>query len=129
MKDEHVDLLDAQLAGTLFKAVQRLLIAVVVDPDLGLDENLRPLDPRSPDRLSHAAFVSIRRGGVDMAVTDAQRFSDRCLGLIGWRLEHAKSQRGHRDTIVQGKVGYRHFSFSCSETSPWSDMVPRCCDC
>ena len=44
VQDEQVDLVDAELAGALVEAVQRLVVAVVADPDLGLDEDLVPVD-------------------------------------------------------------------------------------
>ena len=35
VQDEQVDLVDAELAGTLVEAMQGLVVAVVADPDLG----------------------------------------------------------------------------------------------
>jgi hypothetical protein len=40
VEDQQVDLLDAELARALLEPVQRLVIAVVGDPDLGLQEHL-----------------------------------------------------------------------------------------
>jgi hypothetical protein len=40
VQDEQVDLLDAELARALLEAVQRLVVAVVGDPDLRLDEDV-----------------------------------------------------------------------------------------
>ena len=42
VQDQQVDLLDAELAGALVEAVQRFVVAVVADPDLGLQEDLGP---------------------------------------------------------------------------------------
>jgi hypothetical protein len=47
VQDQQVDLVDPELAGAFFKAVQGLVVAVVADPDLGLQEDLRP-DPFVP---------------------------------------------------------------------------------
>jgi hypothetical protein len=40
VQDQQVDLVDAELPGALLKAVQRLVIAVVADPDLRLQKHL-----------------------------------------------------------------------------------------
>jgi hypothetical protein len=39
VQDQQVDLVDAELAGALVEGVQRLVISVVADPDLGLQED------------------------------------------------------------------------------------------
>ena len=44
VQDQQVDLVDAELAGALVEAVQGLVVAVVADPDLGLDEDLGAVD-------------------------------------------------------------------------------------
>ena len=44
VEDQQVDLVDAELAGALVEAVQGLVVAVVADPDLGLDEDLVAVD-------------------------------------------------------------------------------------
>jgi hypothetical protein len=38
MQDQQVDPVDVELAGALVEGVQHLVVAVVTDPDLGLDE-------------------------------------------------------------------------------------------
>ena len=43
VQDQQVDLVDAELTGALLEAVQRLVVSVVADPDLGLQEDLRPV--------------------------------------------------------------------------------------
>ena len=45
MQDQQVDLVDAELAGALVERVQGLVVAVVADPDLGLDEHLVAVEP------------------------------------------------------------------------------------
>ena len=67
MQDEQVDLIDAELSGALLEAVQRLLVAVVADPDLRLQEDLGPVQLGGVNRLAtsrsfpYAAAVSICR--------------------------------------------------------------------
>lgn len=40
VQDQQVELVDAELAGALLEAVQRLLVSVVADPDLCLQKDL-----------------------------------------------------------------------------------------
>ncbi len=65
--------IDAQLAGALVEGVQRLVVALVGDPDLRLDEDLRAVEPRAADRLSGLSLVAVRRRSVDVPVADGQR--------------------------------------------------------
>ena len=108
MQDQEVDLVDAQLARALFKAVQRFVIAEIVDPDLGLDEDLGARQTRAGDRLADAALIAIGGGGIDVAISDPQRFGDRRPCLVGRGLEHAIAERRHFNAIVEGKQGDGH---------------------
>lgn len=45
MQDEQVNLVYTKLGGTLLEAVQRLVIAEVADPDLGLKKDVRTSNP------------------------------------------------------------------------------------
>ena len=58
VQDQQVDLVDAELAGALVEGVQRLVVAVVGDPDLGLDEDLRAVDARSARNRRSASPTS-----------------------------------------------------------------------
>jgi hypothetical protein len=69
VQDQQVDLLDAELAGRLVEGVQRGVVTVVGDPDLGLDEEFVAGQAEAADRLADLPLVAVRRGGVDMAVT------------------------------------------------------------
>jgi hypothetical protein len=53
VQDQQVDLVDAELAGALVEGVQRLVISVVADPDLGLQEDRRTTTLRRADRLAN----------------------------------------------------------------------------
>src|SRR5438034_10927430 len=44
VEEQQVDLVDAKLAGALLEAVQSFVVTVVADPDLRLQENVRPAD-------------------------------------------------------------------------------------
>src|SRR3954466_5916309 len=101
MEDEQVDLLDAELARTLLEAVQRLVVAVVGDPDLRLDEDVGAVEARGADRLADLALVAVGGGGVDVAVAGGQRGLDGG-GLLRRALKDAEAERGNGDAVVEG---------------------------
>jgi hypothetical protein len=63
VQDQQVELLDAELAGRLVEGVQRGVVAVVGDPDLGFDEDLVASQPGAADRLADLPLVAVCRGG------------------------------------------------------------------
>ena len=95
VQDQQVDLLDAELAGALLEAVQRLVVSVVADPDLGLQEHLERSRLGAVDRLADLALVAVGRGGVDVPVPGVERGADGVAGLVGGRLEDAEAEGGH----------------------------------
>jgi hypothetical protein len=105
VEDQQVDLVDAELAGALVEGVQGLVVAVVGDPDLGLDEDLRAVETRATDRFADLALVAVRRGGVDVAVTGRQRGLDRCDRLVRSLLEDTEPQGLHLDALLRLTIG------------------------
>ena len=78
VQDQQVDLVDAELAGALVEAVQRLVVAVVADPDLGLQEDLPRGDAcERVHRFADLALVAVGGGRVDVAVAGVERGRDR----------------------------------------------------
>jgi hypothetical protein len=67
VQQQEVNLVDAELADALVEAAERLVVAVVANPEFRLDEDLERLTPdwRMPSptsrSLKYAAAVSIRR--------------------------------------------------------------------
>ena len=106
VQDQQVDLVDAELAGALVEGVQRLVIAVVADPDLGLQEDSRAADLGRVHRFADLALVAVGGGGVDVAVAGVERGGDRAARLVGRCLEDAEADRRHLDAVVQGDVRY-----------------------
>lgn len=102
MEDQEVDLLDAELGGTLLAAVQRRVVAIVADPDLGLEEHLRPVHVRPSHCFPDLVLFAVRRRRVDVAVATAERGKDAFSGLVRGRLEDAEAKRWHLDAVVQG---------------------------
>jgi hypothetical protein len=68
VQDQQIDPVDAELAGTLVEGVQGRLVAVVTDPDLGLDEHLGPVHTGATNSLARLALVAVRGRGVDVAI-------------------------------------------------------------
>jgi hypothetical protein len=102
VEDEQVDLLHTELSGALVEPVQGLVVAVVGDPDLGLEEDVGAVEPRSADRVADLALVAVGGGGVDVAVPGVERGADGAARLVGRRLEDAEAQRGQLDPVVEG---------------------------
>ena len=103
VEDQQVDLVHAELAGALLEAVQRLAVAVVGDPDLGLEED-RPNGrdrrrgvPRRP-RARCRTRRRCRCGG------SRHRGRAAAPGLVG-ALEYAEAEGGGRfDAVVERQV-------------------------
>jgi len=53
-------------------------------------------------RIAYLALVAIRRRGVDEAVPGTECGPNCIASLIRGRLEHAKTERGHLDAVVEG---------------------------
>lgn len=105
--------------------MQRVVIAVVADPDLRLDEDLVAGDARPADTFADLLLVAIGRGGVDVAIPDAQRLRD-SIGRFLWRtLKDAESQGGHFHAIVQGlrECGHGRVSFWGVERGPDKRLI------
>jgi len=101
VQQDEIDVVDAEAAQTSVEADERLVVAVVADPELGDDEDLAAVDPGAPDRLADLALVAVGGGGVDERIAVRDRSLDRARRLLGRALEDAKSEGGHLDTVVQ----------------------------
>src|SRR5699024_10910881 len=104
MQEQQVDLLNTQFSGRLIKGMQGLGIPVVADPQLRLDEYVRPLQARGADALADLTLIPIRCGEGDPPVADPQRVSHSRRGLLRGSLDSAEAQSWHSNTVVQGDV-------------------------
>ena len=105
---QQVELLDAELAGALVERVQRVVVAVVADPDLRLDEHLVAVDAGAADALADLALVAVGGGGVDQPVADGERRLDGGTVVSSGGVWKTPSPRaGHLDAVVQGEVRVR----------------------
>lgn len=101
VENQQVDLVDAELARALLEGMQRLAVAVVADPDLGLDEDLGAIETRLAQGLADPALVRVGGSGVHMRVPGLQRRQHRSGRLLGRRLEDAQPERRHLHAIVE----------------------------
>src|SRR5439155_10790543 len=101
VQEQQVDLVYAELAGALVEAVQRLVVAVVADPNLGLQEDVRAVQAGALYRFADLAFVSVACRRVDEAVAAFECRPDGVAGLVRGRLEDTETERGHLDTVVE----------------------------
>jgi hypothetical protein len=85
--------------------VQRLVVAVVADPDLGLEEALRPIYIGTVYGLSNLALVAVGRRGIDVPVPRVERGSNGVSGLIGGRLKDPEPDYGYLDAIGESELG------------------------
>jgi hypothetical protein len=109
VQDQQVDLIDTELAGALGEAAQGQVVAVVADPDLGLQEHLRPVQTRGGDGFADLPLVAVRGGGVDVAIPRFQSRRHCGPSLIRRGLEHTQPEAGQDDAVVQRQRGHiRH---------------------
>ena len=109
VQDEQVQVVDAELAGRFVPRVQGLVVAVVTDPDLGLQEHLRTIQARAADAFTDLPLVAVRGGGVDVPVAGSKRGLDRGRGLLGGALEDAQAKGWHCDAVVESKFHVHAF--------------------
>ena len=123
MQDQQVDLLDAELPGALLEGVQRFVVAVVADPDLGLHEHVGAVKAGAVNRLADLAFVAVRGGGVDVPIPGLECSADGVTGLVGGCLEDAEAEGGYLDAVVQGQERGGEGSWSDPSLSSWDAGV------
>ncbi len=101
VQDQKVDLVDTELAGALLECMQRLVVSVIADPDLGLQEDLRPVHVGAVDRLADLALIAVSRRGVDVPVPGAECTADGVPGLVGGCLENPQTEGRNLDAVVE----------------------------
>ena len=134
VQDQEVDLLDGELAGALLEAVQRLVVSVVADPDLGLQEELRAVQVGAVHRLADLALVAVGRRRVDVPVprASAARTASRVSSGGVWKTPRPSAgistpllrvivSMSGPSLDVGGKAGIR-----ASPRSPGSRVLSEC---
>ena len=102
VQDQQGDLFDAELSGALLETVERLVVSVVADPDLGLQEHIRWAQVGGVDGVADLALVAVGGGGVDVPVSGGECRAHRVAGLIGRGLKDAQAEDGHLHAVVEG---------------------------
>src|SRR5690606_25001836 len=130
MDQVEVEIVEPEaLQGPLERGL-RALLALVLDPQLGGDEDLLARDAAGPDRLADRFLVAIGRSRIYQPVTDRQRVRNAPLALLRvGNLEHTEPEDRHLYAVVERNRGNRNhpsFSFSagCHHVAPASALRP-----
>ena len=110
VQDEQVQIVDTELARRFVPGMQGLVIAIVTDPNLGLDEHLRTVKAGGADALPYFPLVAVGCGGVDVPVAGRQRGLDGGSGLLRGALEDAQAQGWHCDAVVESEFHVHAFT-------------------
>jgi hypothetical protein len=101
MQEQQVEAVHTQLAGTFVERVQRRLVAVVADPDFGLDEHVIARDARLAHPFSDLPLIGVRRRRVDEPITVSNRRFHGGARPFRRALKYAEAEGGHLHTVVQ----------------------------
>ena len=81
MDQVEVDIIQPQFLQTPVKGLQSGIVALIVVPELGGDEDLRAWHRAFPYSFTDIPLVAIHFGGVDVPVTGLQCVGHRVSGL------------------------------------------------
>src|SRR6266566_1731578 len=98
----------------------------ILDPDLGLDKDLRSLEARVPDSLAHLPLVAVCRGCVHVPVAVSERRLDCDPGLLRRRLEDPKTEGRQVDTVIQGHEFHASTVGPETEVEAGTAVTPSC---
>jgi hypothetical protein len=98
----QVEVVEAEPGQRLGEGSLGAVLAAVLDPQLGGDEQLVPRDAAGGDGPADGLLVVVGLGGVEVAVADREGVADRLLGLVGRDLEDPEPQDRHLHAIVEG---------------------------
>src|SRR3954466_10233054 len=85
--------------------MQRLVVSVVADPDLGLEEHLGPIQIGAVHRLADLTLVAICGRGVNVPVPRGESGMDGVAGLVRRCLENTETERGDLDAVLESDGG------------------------
>ena len=102
MDQIQIDIVQSQLLHRGLNGLLSALIAGVLHPQLGGDEQFLPGHAALGDGTAHGLLVHIGRRRVDQAVAGGDGVQHRLLahGGVG-HLEHAEALQGHLNSVVQ----------------------------
>lgn len=94
VNQEQVDVVGAQAGQGLVRRLKGLLVALVVVPDLGGEENVLASYAGVSNCLAGAFFIAVDFGGVDVAVAGFKGQADDLFGGVVFYLPDAVAQLG-----------------------------------
>ena len=83
MDQIQVEVVEAEPLQRLLEGSLGAVLAALLDPQLGGDEQLVPRDAAVADGPADGLFVAVRLRGVEVAVADGEGIGDGLLGLVG----------------------------------------------
>ncbi|MNE27298.1 hypothetical protein D3C80_1207030 [compost metagenome] len=95
MDQQQVDVVGAQFGEAFAQAGDQFVGCIVVDPDLGGDEQLAARHAAFGNGLAHVGFVLVDLCGVDGAVAQLQCRADRVDDGLAGKAEGAQAERGN----------------------------------
>lgn len=102
MDQIQIDVLEPQALKASVEGVERLIVAVVIVPQLGGHEHLAAVELAARDGLADSLLVPVGGSGVDRAVTHLEGGGDGVRGVLLWNLEDTKAEL--RDLVAVGEV-------------------------
>jgi hypothetical protein len=82
-----------------------VVLAGLLDPELGGDEQFAARDAAAGDGLADGYLVLVGGGGVERAVAGGECVRHRLLCLLGGDLVDAEAECRHLDAVVEGELG------------------------
>jgi hypothetical protein len=79
----QVEVVEPEPGQRLLEGSLGAVLAAVLDPQLGGDEQLLPRDAAGGDGPADGLLVLVALGGVEVAVADGEGVGDGLLGLVG----------------------------------------------
>jgi hypothetical protein len=107
----QVEVVEAEPLQRLLEGSLGAVLAAVLDPQLGGDEQLVPRDAAGGDGPADGLLVLVCLGGVEVAVADGEGVGDGLLGLVGGIWKTPNPRIGIWTPLL--RVTWR----------PWLDMV------
>ena len=98
----QVEVVNPELLKRSLERTSRLLLALMLNPELRRDEQLLARDAARLDPATDGFLVAVRRSRVERLVPGGNRLDDHLLRVLGWNLEDAEAEDRHLDAVVQG---------------------------
>jgi hypothetical protein len=94
MQKQEIDIIGAQLLQALIDRGQEIGMLVVIDPDLGGEEDIAAGNAGCLNRFADLSLVAIDLRGVDMAETELDRLRHDAQHVRAWHAKRAEAESG-----------------------------------